>query len=313
VNEAGRRLFPIQELSSVGRPVWELVRSPQLAQWVAQALSQSEPVGGELELKAPVARILSVRVAGLPGPASAGAVVVASDISQLRRLEQVRQEFVANASHELKTPLASIKACIETLLDGALEDAEIRVKFLQTVNEQTERLDKLVRDLLALTRIESQERRPLLHPVALADIVDLCVNRHRQYAERKEMRLLTVPPPEPVQVLADEEALEQILDNLIDNAIKYSGEDRRLLISARRDGRHVIIRFADHGIGIPDGDAPHVFNRFYRAQNASVVGSGLGLTIVRSIVRRHGGAVTLRSKVDVGTDVEIRMKVAQPV
>ena len=119
LNEAGRRLFPIQDLAPVGRPVWELVRSPQLASWVAQSLSRSETVGGELEIKAPIQRILSVRVASLPGPTIAGAIVVASDISQLRRLEHVRQEFVANASHELKTPLASIKACVETLLDGA--------------------------------------------------------------------------------------------------------------------------------------------------------------------------------------------------
>jgi two-component system phosphate regulon sensor histidine kinase PhoR len=222
VNEAACRLFPIHEISAVGRPLWELVRSPQLQQWMGTALSQSEPVGGELELKAPVPRVLSVRVAGLPGPTAEGAIVVASDISQLRRLEQVRQEFVANASHELKTPLASIKACVETLLDGALEDVEIRVRFLQTVNEQTERLDKLVRDLLALTRIESQEHIPALHPVAVADIVELCVNRHRQYVERKEMRLVVSPPPTGVLVLADEESLEEILDNLIDNAVKYT-------------------------------------------------------------------------------------------
>src|SRR5260370_20795751 len=173
VNEAACRLFPIQESSAVGRPLWELVRSPQLQQWMGVALSQANPVGGELELKAPASRLLAVRVAGLPGPTAAGAIVVASDISQLRRLEQVRQEFVANASHELKTPLASIKACVETLLDGALEDVEIRVRFLQMVGEQTERLDKLVRDLLALTRIESGKRQPTLHPVAPGSRVEV--------------------------------------------------------------------------------------------------------------------------------------------
>jgi two-component system phosphate regulon sensor histidine kinase PhoR len=310
VNEAGRRLFPIQELSAVGRPVWELVRSPQLAQWVAQALSQSEPVGGELELKAPVARILSVRVAGLRGPSSTGAVVVASDISQLRRLEQVRQEFVANASHELKTPLASIKACVETLLDGALEDVEIRVKFLQTVNEQTERLDKLVRDLLALTRIESQERRPPLHPVDLADIVDVCVNRHRQYAERKEMRLITVPPPDSVQVVADEEALEQILDNLIDNAIKYTNSGGTITVRWVNDANRCRVDVEDTGIGIPQAHIQRIFERFYRvdrARSRELGGTGLGLSIVKHLVQILDGTVTVASRLGKGTTFTVEL------
>ena len=108
----------------------------------------------------------------------------------------------------------------------------------------------------------------------------------------------------------DAPSIIQVFEAIIDNAIKYSDDDKRLLITARREGRHVVVRFADHGIGIPDLDTPHVFNRFYRAQNATVVGSGLGLTIVRSIVRRHGGSVSLQSKVDVGTDVEVKMKMA---
>jgi two-component system phosphate regulon sensor histidine kinase PhoR len=312
VNEAGRRLFPIQELSSVGRPVWELVRSPQLALWVAQALTQSDPVGGELELKAPVARILSVRVAGLPGPTGTGAIVVASDISQLRRLEQVRQEFVANASHELKTPLASIKACVETLLDGALEDVENRVKFLQTVNEQTERLDKLVRDLLALTRIESQERQPLLHPVMLSDVVDLCVNRHRQYAERKQMKLITVPPANVVQVMADEEALEQILDNLIDNAVKYTNSAGTITVRWAAERGRCRIDVEDTGIGIPQAHILRIFERFYRvdrARSRELGGTGLGLSIVKHLVQILDGTVSVASRLGKGTTFTVELNI----
>ena len=125
--------------------------------------------------------------------------------------------------------------------------------FLQTVNEQTERLDKLVRDLLALTRIESQERRPALHPVRLAEIVDLCVNRHISNAERKEMRLVTVPPADPVQVVADEESLEQILDNLIDNAIKYTNSGGTITVRWETEEPRCRIDVEDTGIGIPAG------------------------------------------------------------
>ena len=313
VNEAGRRLFPMQELSAIGRPIWELVRSPLLSQWIAKALSQSEPVGGELELKSPLPRILSVRVAALPGPTAAGAVVVASDISQLRRLEQVRQEFVANASHELKTPLASIKACVETLLDGALEDLEVRVKFLETVNEQTERLDKLVRDLLALTRIESQERRPLLQPVGVAEIVDLCVNRHRQYVERKEMQLITMPPPEPVQVLADEEALEQILDNLIDNAIKYTNSGGTITVRWVAEGNRCRIDVEDTGIGIPQAHIQRIFERFYRvdrARSRELGGTGLGLSIVKHLVQILDGTVSVTSRLGKGTTFTVELNIA---
>jgi two-component system phosphate regulon sensor histidine kinase PhoR len=313
VNEAACRLFPVHEATAVGRPLWELVRSPQLQQWVGSALAQSGPVGGELELKAPVPRVLSVRAAGLPGPTAAGAIVVASDISQLRRLEQVRQEFVANASHELKTPLASIKACVETLLDGALEDSEIRIRFLQTVNEQTERLDKLVRDLLALTRIESQERPPDLHPVVLADIVEVCVNRHRQYAERKEIRLVTTPPPEPVLVLADEESLEQILDNLIDNAVKYTNSGGTVDVRWQTAGDRCRFDVDDTGIGIPQAHLPRIFERFYRvdrARSRELGGTGLGLSIVKHLVQILGGTVSVSSRLGKGTTVTVDLKLA---
>ncbi len=313
VNEAACRLFPIHEVSAIGRPLWELVRSPQLQMWMGAALSNSEPVGGELELKAPQPRVLSVRIAGLPGPIAAGAIVVASDISQLRRLEQVRQEFVANASHELKTPLASIKACVETLLDGALEDVEIRVRFLQMVNEQTERLDKLVRDLLALTRIESQERLPVLHPVALADIIELCINRHLQYAERKEMHLLTTPPAEAVQVLADEEALEQILDNLIDNAIKYTNSGGTISVRWQATGDRCRIEVEDTGIGIPQAHLGRIFEHFYRvdrARSRELGGTGLGLSIVKHLTQILGGTVSVASRLGKGTTFTVELKLA---
>jgi two-component system phosphate regulon sensor histidine kinase PhoR len=311
INEAACRLFPIQEGSALGRPLWELVRSPQLQQWMGAALSQSGPVGGELELKAPVPRVLAVRVAGLPGPTAEGAIVVASDISQLRRLEQVRQEFVANASHELKTPLASIKACVETLLDGALEDSEIRIRFLQTVNEQTERLDKLVRDLLALTQIESQERPPVLQPMPLAAIVELCVNRHRQYAERKQMQLLTRPPAELVQVMADEESLEQILDNLIDNAVKYTNSGGTVTVRWKMEGERCRIEVEDTGIGIPQAHLARIFERFYRvdrARSRELGGTGLGLSIVKHLVQIMGGTVSVSSRLGKGTVFTVDLK-----
>lgn len=304
LNDAACRLFRLQHASAVGRPLWELVRSANLQQWVTEALGTNEPVGGEMELLAPMSRMLSVRAAGLPGDSAGGAIVVASDISQLRRLESVRQEFVANASHELKTPLASIKACIETLLDGAIDDVDVRVRFLQTVSEQSDRLDRLVRDLLSLTRIESEGMQTDLHPVQLDAIVSVCHERHRQNAERKRMRLVTEPPGEPMVVLGDEEALEQILDNLIDNAIKYTNEGGSVTIRWLEQDGGCRLEVEDTGIGIPQTHLPRIFERFYRvdrARSRELGGTGLGLSIVKHLVQALGGTISVTSHLGVGT------------
>lgn len=311
LNDAACRLFRIPDSSAVGRPLWELVRSPQLQKWVSDAIARSEPVGGDLELVTPIPRALSVRVANLPADAAPGAVVVASDISQLRRLESVRQEFVANASHELKTPLASIKACVETLLDGAMEDVDVRVRFLQTVNEQSERLDRLVRDLLSLTRIESEGMQTDLHPVPLADIVTVCRERHRQHAERKRMQLTIETPPEPIVVLGDEEALEQILDNLVDNAIKYTNEGGSVTIRWHVQDGVCLLQVDDTGIGIPQSHLPRIFERFYRvdkARSRELGGTGLGLSIVKHLVQALGGTVSVASRLGKGTSFTIQLR-----
>jgi two-component system phosphate regulon sensor histidine kinase PhoR len=313
LNDAACRLFRIQDASAVGRPVWELVRSPQLQQWMAEALEAGEPSGGEMELIAPAPRTLAVRIAALPAGAAAGAIVVASDISQLRRLEQVRREFVANASHELKTPLASIKACVETLLDGAIDDVDVRVRFLQTVCEQSDRLDHLVRDLLSLTQIESEGAKTDLHPVPLADIVTVCHERHRQSAERKHMQLVTQPPPEPLFVVGDEEGLEQILDNLVDNAIKYTNEGGAVTIRWRRDGRQCLVEVEDTGIGIPQSHLPRIFERFYRvdkARSRELGGTGLGLAIVKHLVQALGGTIAVASRLGKGTVFAVHLPLA---
>lgn len=316
INDAACRLFRIQDGTAVGRPLWERVRSPQLQQWVTDALRSRDPVGGEVELIAPLSRTLSVRVTGLPANASGGAIVVASDISQLRRLEQVRQEFVANASHELKTPLASIKACVETLLDGALEDSEVSTRFLQTINEQSERLDRLIRDLLSLTRIESEGMKTDLHAVPLAEIVRVCHERHRQNAERKRMQLITVPPPQPVQVLGDEEALEQILDNLVDNAIKYTNEEGTVTIRWGYQDEGCVLEVEDTGIGIPQSHVPRIFERFYRvdkARSRELGGTGLGLAIVKHLVQALGGVINVNSRLGKGTAFAVQLRLPERV
>ena len=313
VNDSACALFRFQETLALGRPLWELVRVPQIQEWVAQSLRTGQPAGGELEILTPVIRVLSVRVAGMDSPHSPGAVVVASDISQLRRLESVRQEFVANASHELKTPLASIKACVETLLDGALDDPEHRIGFLNSIEEQADRLDRIVRDMLSLTRVETGGEKFDIRPMPVAELVAACTERHRQTAERRLMRLVAEPPAEPVFVLADAEAFDEILDNLLDNALKYTNSGGTISVRWRADRQWCYVEVEDSGIGIPQNHLPRIFERFYRvdrARSRELGGTGLGLSIVKHLVQQLSGVVSVTSKLGKGTIFTIQLKLA---
>jgi two-component system phosphate regulon sensor histidine kinase PhoR len=313
-NASASRLFRLPA-ESIGRPLFELVRQPQLLNWVEMTLSAREVAGGELTLTTPTPRTLSVRVQPLPEGSTGGrAMVVATDISQLRRLEEIRQEFVANASHELKTPLASIQACLETLVDGgAIDDHEVRDQFLKMMSEQAERMDHLIRDLLSLTRIENDEADLDLHPVDLGVLVAQSVGRQSQTAERKSIALRVEPPAEPIQPLGDEESLEHILDNLIDNAVKYTDAGGQVIIRWRREGDGCLLEVQDSGIGIPQQHLDRIFERFYRvdrARSREVGGTGLGLSIVKHLVQNQGGDIRVASQMGKGTTFSVRLMTA---
>lgn len=315
VNDAVCRMFGVDEATMLGRPVWEQIRHPKLQAWVSDAVSQPEPVGGEVRVLAPAQRVLMVRAVGLSRPRqqTGGAVVVVTDMSEVRRLESVRQEFVANASHELKTPLASIKACVETLLDGAMDDLDARQRFLTSISDQSDRLDNLVRDMLALTRIESGEAQRDLRPTALETVVATCLARHRQAAERKQMQLIADASPSGVMLLADEEALEEILDNLLDNAIKYTNDGGRVTVRWQVHGRDCAIEVEDTGIGIPQSHLARIFERFYRvdrARSRELGGTGLGLSIVNHLVESLGGKITVASRLGKGSKFTVQLPLA---
>src|SRR5262249_50021994 len=204
------------------------VRHRALQDVLRRVLAKPEPHREELQWDGPAARSLTVYAARMPGPLPRGAVLVLQDTSEQRRLERVRQEFVANVSHELKTPLAVITACVETLLDGAVEDPEHRGPFLERIGEQASRLHALILDLLSLARIESGTGTLEWQAVPLAQTVSACVERHRARADAKQQLLEAVPPAAgpgangDLAAWADEDAVNQILDNLIDNALKYT-------------------------------------------------------------------------------------------
>lgn len=317
-NDAAQGWFGLTA-ESVGRRLDELVRVPSVIKVVEATLGQTGPYQAELTIAHGEGRArgsertIAVLGAPLPGAPPAGAVLVFHDVTETRRLERVRQDFVANASHELKTPLTSIKAYTETLLDWALHDEGVNVTFLRRIEEQADRLNRLVMDLLSLARLESGQEFYVHGPLRAAGLMRQAAEAHRDRAEAGGLRFETVigEGAEAVVVNADEEALRQVLDNLIDNAIKYTPEGGRVRVALSRPYEdEVAIEVIDTGIGIPREDLPRVFERFYRvdkARSRELGGTGLGLSIVKHLVQSLGGLVTVESRVGSGSTFTVRL------
>jgi two-component system, OmpR family, phosphate regulon sensor histidine kinase PhoR len=232
------------------------------------------------------------------------------DTTELRRLERLRQEFVANVSHELKTPLSVITACVETLMEGGIDDLDNRGRFLQRIHEQTQRLHLLILDLLSLARIESGEQHWTLEPLRVKNLIEACAKRHQDRAQAKRQTLYLDPPKlEPdLAAHADEEALAEILDNLVDNAVKYTPEGGAIHLRWWGDAENCKIEVRDTGIGIPETDLPRIFERFYRvdkARSRELGGTGLGLSIVKHLVQAMQGTIRARSELGKGTTFTI--------
>jgi two-component system phosphate regulon sensor histidine kinase PhoR len=319
-NEAAERLFGLGA-AAVGRLVAELIRSPRIQEAVDATLTGPGAHRAEITVPAPLGgpldqpRTLEVHGSRLPGSPPQGAVLVIHDVTETRRLERVRQDFVANASHELKTPLASIKAYAEALLEWGLHDDAVNVRFLHGIDDQADRLDRLILDLISLARLDSGQEPFQNVPLALGPVVLRCVEAQRGRAEAKRLdyALDAEPRGESSIVNADEEAVGQVLDNLIDNAIKYTPEGGRVRVELRGDSDRVVIKVADSGIGIPREDLPRVFERFYRvdkARSRELGGTGLGLAIVKHIVQSVGGEVGVESRIGFGTIFTVRLPLA---
>jgi two-component system phosphate regulon sensor histidine kinase PhoR len=315
-NERAGQLLDFPTQAAVGRRLGELVRQRSLQEVVQRSLGDPSFLRQELTWHGPGPRSVAVHVGRLPGTPPRGIVLVFHDTSDLRRLERLRQEFVANVSHELKTPLSVIAACVETLIDGAVEDQENRGRFLERIAEQAERLHNLILDLLSLARIESETEAFALQAVSLEKVVAACLERHRTLADAKNQLLEAQPAAADaahsaaVQAWADDEAIRQILDNLVDNALKYTPSGGTVRVRWGRDGDHVFLQVEDTGIGISESELPRIFERFYRvdkARSRELGGTGLGLSIVKHLAQAMQGSVSAKSKVAEGTTFTVRL------
>jgi two-component system phosphate regulon sensor histidine kinase PhoR len=312
-NERASELLDVEAQTVVGRKIWEVFRQRSLQALVERALAAETPCQEELVWTGNAPRVFLVHAARLTGTHARGAVLVFHDMTDLRRLEQVRRDFVANVSHELKTPLSVIRACVETLLDGALDDREHRHEFLNQISDQSERLNSLIHDLLSLNRIESGIEVFEYEAVPLARVVHACAERHRARAAAKHLVLELGERDRngaPIHAWADEEAVEQLVDNLLDNAVKYTPNGGKVSLSWWRNGDSVGIKVSDTGIGISERDLPRVFERFYRvdkARSRALGSTGLGLAIVKHLAQAMHGSVSVTSEIGKGSEFTVTL------
>jgi two-component system phosphate regulon sensor histidine kinase PhoR len=318
-NQRASELLGFDRVTAVHRPWEQTLRQPGLREIIHKGLAAAEPYREELEWKGPPPRSLRVYVSRFHGHGMPGAVIVLHDTTELRQAERLRQDFVANVSHELKTPLAVIKSSIETLVDGAAEEPESRQLFLQQIVREADRLEELIKDLLSLARIESGHLRLEPQAIPLDRAISECLERHHPRAESKTLTLVEKPPkdgPADVAVWADADALRQVLDNLVDNAIKYTPNGGRITVRWSVAADTVSFEVEDTGVGIPAADLPRVFERFYRvdkARSRAVGGTGLGLAIVKHLVQAMKGQVRVHSTVGKGTTFRVTLPRAMPL
>ncbi len=241
---------------------------------------------------------------GSPG----GIVVVLHDITELRRLERIRRDFVANVSHELKTPLTSIRGYVETLLDGALQDEDNNERFLRKIDRHVERLSHLVSDLLSLARIESQQGELELEPVEVEPLLREAASQLEDEARARSIGIDLAAAP-GLKVCGEREALRQVVGNLLENAVKYTPEGGHVTVRCGADDGTGWIEVEDDGVGIPASDLDRVFERFYRIDRtrSDAAGTGLGLAIVKHLVNALRGEVRVWSQLDVGTRFRVEL------
>ncbi len=305
VNPALIKIFEL-EISPEGKSIVESLRNTELYESVQRTLEEKRPQVRELQLFVGTQeRFLNVQTAPLMSLETiVGSVSVLEDVTEMRRLENVRKEFVANVSHELKTPLTSIRGFAETLSNGALDDASTAKRFVAKIESNAAQLQNLIEDILDISEIESGRRDLTLLSVKLRDVIEAVLGDFQERFEKKQLQTQIDVPADQV-IKADPAALRQILSNLIDNAIKYTEEKGSIRIySTLTDDGFCEVSVKDSGLGIPKEDLPHIFERFYRvdkARSRALGGTGLGLSIVKHLVQGQGGQVDAESQLGSGS------------
>ncbi len=309
------RALSIEGANWEGRPVVEVVPNADLLHLIGQASAgnktiTSEIVAGSVRTKNFAVTVTPILSNGKPS----GSVMVLHDISELRRLERARRDFVANISHELKTPLAAIQGFSETLLNGALEDVEVTRRFLGIIMKHSIRLKQLTDDLLKLAQIEAGRLQLQYQPIAISELIGPCIELARLNSDRKNLILKTDYGPDVPPIHGDIVSLQQALQNLLNNAVFYTPPGGSVTVKTYIQDSDIVISVTDTGSGIPKAEQERIFERFYRADAArsrEEGGTGLGLSIASHLVEAHGGRIHVQSEVGVGSTFSMHIPAKQ--
>jgi two-component system phosphate regulon sensor histidine kinase PhoR len=312
-NRAFHEMFGMKS-DILGKPFLEVVRNHILADMVREAHERHLPASGELDIAFPrqlylFATALPIVQESMREDRYRGTVVALHDITQLKKLEQVRKDFVANVSHEIKTPITAILGFSETLLSGALDDREHAVKFIETIRANSQRINNLVDDLMTISKIELGVIKVEKSEVAFEDVADAVLTILKDKADRKNLSLTTSIPHDLGTIEADRDRLIQILTNLVDNAIKFTEQGGVNFGAVEEKGRMSLF-VEDTGVGVPEKHLSRLGERFYRvdtARSRTMGGTGLGLAIVKHLVKAHGWDMRIESVVGKGTRVSITL------
>ena len=312
-NAAFRQLADIPDTGWEGRPVVELIRHSDLIAMIQRGLAGNEVIHGEVVVGSVRTRSFAVASAPVQSEAAtAGAVMVLHDITEIRRLERARRDFVANVSHELRTPLTAIRGFAETLLEGALEDSGNRRRFVEIIRDQADRLGRLTEDLLRLAQIEAGQLQLEFQLADIEAILKPCVETSRVKASQQGLTLEVRSEPGLPMLRCDVRSLQIVLQELLDNAIRYSSSGGTVRVETAREGSEVVLSVTDTGIGIPRADQDRIFERFYRtdpARSRESGGTGLGLSIAKHLIESHCGRIEVDSEVGKGSTFSVFLPV----
>lgn len=304
-NKAAESLLLVPEGGLVGKLFSEVTEDSKINQMINDVLENGNEVFTETDVS-PNVQVFRVHVAPIKNQLNIieGAVAVFHDVTDARNFDLMRSQFVGNVSHELRTPLTSIKGFVETLLDGAMENSVTCRRFLSIIDAETDRLSRLIEDLLTLSSIESRERVIYAKPVCIQHSIRSVMNILGPQISEKELHVEFISQHNLPRIVADEDLLGQVFINLLDNAIKYTPRKGKIVIRCRRRDSRVVATITDTGMGISHESMPRVFERFYRvdkARSRDQGGTGLGLAIVKHIVESHGGEVFVDSEIGRGS------------
>ena len=313
INQAAGRLFENDPIGCQGKSIQEVIRSPALQQFIRNALKNMSPAEEDIIVFQNEERIIAAKSSPLldASQQQMGALVVFNDVTQLRRLEHMRRDFVANVSHEIKTPLTAIKGFVETIQQGKVETIEEKERFLAIVQKHVDRINTIVDDLLTLSKIEQEDesKKISFENVKLEDVFRSAIQICMPKAAQKNIRI-DLECEKEISAAIDPTLMEQALVNLLDNALKYSEPKSRILVKLHCENSEMIISVQDHGIGIAQKHLSRLFERFYRvdkARSREMGGTGLGLAIVKHIAQAHGGRVTVDSRLGEGSRFSIHL------